>query len=568
MLAAEIGKSLLENNIRLKSSYEDLLKQTQKSCNGAPLPTPSSSLATNLPEGNDSGIDESTDEDYDDDDEPALRFVPSHRTREAMIEVLERKNVELTKRLETALEEKEAADKSNTKRVRKLEAEIETLKSNLEIATTKIHELEEMNERQRRLEAMHSTASVEASKAEDSMIDELLNKIEKLELQNNLVSNSKQELETKLANTLNDLCKLKEQFEQFQFTQKDYEALQEAYERQFRHIAELNASVEDHRNVLQKLKERGINIHSSRTTPAPSACASVKSYTFRNTLMGELETEWLKQRSPHVHVDDTCTVGSESAKPVTPTFQPLREFTEKTLAGFYGAPDDSGLESLLAKASGIDKNLLDEALSFISKIEQSHDETKCLDQFEYDSDDDDNTFEIFDDRYPSHDLYPSPQISFEVERVTRAPKTFLGRIRRTVRLFFRAVWRWCRFAVILTTAVLISVWNGPEGMLIEYWSTDCAFWYPNPFIHLFRLQYSFIPVPFSYWTAKTAVQYSFGNSRHLIWISLSMTYACYVMLSLTHTHAHSSPTPFLTSPYISTSFVCDYFSVYIYIFYT
>ncbi|KAI9274651.1 hypothetical protein BDA99DRAFT_545574 [Phascolomyces articulosus] len=538
MLAAEIGKSLLENNIRLKTSYEDLLQQTQKSYNStaAPLPTPSSSMPVDIDSALETGSSDEEDDYYhydddEDDDEGEMRFIPSHRTREAMIEVLERKNVELSKRLESAMAEKDDSQRNNSKKTRKLEQEIEALKSNLEIASTKIQELEEMNQRQHRLERSKSMQQLLRQAAKQNAngdyllpeeqqqeMEELLGKIDQLEVQNKTVSESKQELETKLADTLKDLRKLKEQFEQFQFTQSDYETLQEAYERQFRHIAELNESVEEHRGVLQKLKDRGINIHSARSTPTPSVCGSAHNQpTFRNTLLGELETEWLK-RNHSTTTNNTSNknmdaFSSSLLSPPLSQHQPseqeqqqprlrhvssfnslsslnnVAQFTEKALETFYNAPTaEDALESVLSKASGIDKDLLDEALSFISRLEDEHDNDKCLDLQEYDiqptnldyfsdeeeeEDMDVSTMELFDSqqqRYPTMDLYPTVnhQNDFQVARVTQRPKTFLGRLRRLVHHFFRAVWRWCRFAMILTTAVLISVWRGPEGMMIEY----------------------------------------------------------------------------------------------------
>lgn len=450
MLAAEIGKSLLENNIRLKTSYEDLLQKTQRAAAAAaaPLPTPSSSLDPPTVMLNDSGIDSGSEQGEDD----GMRFVPSHRTREAMIEVLERKNVELTKRLEAALAEKEAADRKNVKKTRQLEAEIEALKSNLDIATTKIQELEEMNERQRRMQQHNEEED------QRKVVDELLDRIDQLRAENEAVSASKAQVESQLARTLRDLKELKNQFEQFQFTQKEYETLQEAYERQFRHVAELKESVEEHRSLLQKLKDRGVRIYSASTTPAPSVCHGRRDsvVAIRNTLLGELESEWLKQRSK--------SDGSS-----------ISQLTEKPLSAIYNTREFALVESVLSKATGIDKALLDEALSFISRLEDEHDEDKCLDLYAYDVDENEEdgfTFSLFDHHhplYPSHELYPDPHhVSFEVSRVTNAPRSFLDRLRRLLRHFFRAVLRWCRFAVILTTAVLISVWQGPDGMMIDY----------------------------------------------------------------------------------------------------
>ncbi|KAI8072159.1 uncharacterized protein B0P05DRAFT_549111 [Gilbertella persicaria] len=424
VLAAEIGKSLLEHNLRLKSSYESLLQSTTPpitpSCSTIPL--------------EDSGIDSS------DDESSSMRFVPSRGTREAMIEVLEKKNTELALKLESAMTEQDQLRTSNSKRTRQLENEISLLKGNLEIATTKIQELQDINQRQKKLEAANASIS-QQQQENDTLVDELYTEINKIKQEKEIVNQSKLELETKLANTLKDLAELKKQFEKFEFTQKDFDELQDAYKRQFDHIDELNHSLEDHRNLLQKLKERGINIHS---TPAPSMFGGeVDDQKFRkNTLLGELESEWMKTNSPQL----------------LPSFM-----IEKSLAAFYNMPS-IGIESILSKATGIDPQLLDDALEFINQIEKEHIEEKLLcDKF------DECDFGVLHDPYPSSGLYPSatkPEL-MQMQRFAE-PKTFVGRLRVRIQKIFNLVWKWCRFIMILTTALVISAWQGPDSLLVTY----------------------------------------------------------------------------------------------------
>jgi hypothetical protein len=443
VLAAELGKSLLEHNLRLKNSYDSLLQST-------PPITPSNSTQP-IQDEEDSGIDSS--------DEDSMRFIPSRTTREAMIEVLERKNIELTAKLEAAMTEQDSLTRSNSKKTRQLENEISLLKGNLEIATAKIQELQEMNEKQKKVE---STAAVTQQLENDDLVDELYTEIDKIQQERDLVAQSKTELEAKLAATLKDLGELKKQFEKFEFTQKDFDKLQEAYERQFNHIDELNQNLEEHRTILQKLKERGINIHSTRSTPAPSCYAesSRGNHQFRSTLLGELESEWLKSNKSNT--TEPSTTGK-------PTFIPgLSDFTERSLAAFYNAPS-VGLESLLSKATGIDQALLDDALSFINQIEQEHNEEKCLALYHHEENEEFD-FGIFHDPYPSSDLYPSPlkPEQMQIQRFMNEPKTFVGRLRNHVLKLFNLVWRWCRFSMVLTTALLISAWQGPDALLITY----------------------------------------------------------------------------------------------------
>ncbi|KAI8380685.1 hypothetical protein BD560DRAFT_386839 [Blakeslea trispora] len=424
VLAAEIGKSLLEHNLRLKSSYDSLLQSS------TPPITPSTSSTA---------VDE---------DDMHMRFIPSRTTREAMIEVLERKNAELSAKLEHAMTEQNQLKLGNTKHTRQLESEIDFLKTNLEIATCKIQELQEMNAKQKKTEA---TRSIQQQQQEnDSLLDSLYTEIDKMQREKELVNQSKTELETKLANTLRDLTELKSQFEKFEFTQKDFEGLQEAYKRQFDHIEQLNHSLEDHRNLLQKLKERGVNIHDA--TPASSEFGETDDLQkFRkNTLLGELESEWIKSNT------------SDTSPPLTSTPLSLPAMMyEKSLAAFYNAPSIA-LESVLSKATGIDPQLLDDALEFIRQIEKEHEQEKQEDM---------DDFGVAYDTYPSSDLYPSliPSSSeqMQVQRYEE-PKTFVGRLRARIQQVFHLIWRWCRFTMVLTAALLINAWQGPDSLLITY----------------------------------------------------------------------------------------------------
>ncbi|KAG1450701.1 hypothetical protein G6F56_008270 [Rhizopus delemar] len=421
VLAAELGKSLLEHNLRLKSSYDSLLHST-------PPITPSTSTSSQFIQ---TAVAVAED---DDDDEAAaadsMRFIPSRVAREAMIEVLEKKNSELSMKLETAVSEQERLIKTNSKSTRKLENEIGLLKSNLDIATTKIQELEDMNSRQRKQEEKRKRVQVTTDTKD--VVEELYDEIGKMEQEKEAIEQSKLELEAKLVVTLKDLGELKNQFEQFEFTQRGVEELQEAYERQYAHIEELKASLEEHRTILQKLRERGVNIHS---TPAPSLHPDEK-VDQRPTLLGELETEWRKNSS-------------------------VKELTERSFATICHTPSLIGLESVLSRATGMDQQMIDDAILFINQIEAEHFQGKAL----YNDDNDDNDMIIADD-YPTSNIYPTLTKPEQIQHIVNEPKTFIGRLRNHIRYLFHHVWKWCRFSIVITTALLISAWQGPDSLLI------------------------------------------------------------------------------------------------------
>ncbi|KAI9010486.1 hypothetical protein CLU79DRAFT_722801 [Phycomyces nitens] len=467
VLAAEIGKSLLENNMALKSSYETLLQQTQRP---NPLPTPSSSLATHaschltLDNGSESG-------DSLAEDDPFYNYpVPSHSTREAMIEVLEKKNVELNQELDVLLNEQTKLERTNIKRTRQLESEVALLRSNLEIASSKVLELEEMNERQKRIEKTRYPSESEMA-AQDDHVEQLLTKVDDLQFENAIVIQSKQEIEKKLSETLKDLRALKDQYESYQSTEKEHQSLQEAYRRQFQHISELNATVEDHRHVLQRLQDKGIQINTAKSTPAPS-CYGGDTPAFRNTLLGELESEWLKSNhappalsrsastpTPRCHDSFNDDLADYSPRPTFSTkSQPAMSYGN--LSSFCQPDPGFLLETALSKVSGIDPYLLDQALEFVNRIEEEHDAEKQAALYE--PCDTDSTCSTFRG-------YPSPSLSYPLiprESTSLVPhKPKGGRVSRLLGAIFRSLWRWCRFAIILTTAILISLWGGPDGVL-------------------------------------------------------------------------------------------------------
>ncbi|KAI8876329.1 hypothetical protein K501DRAFT_338165 [Backusella circina FSU 941] len=467
VLAAEIGKSLLEQNVQLKNSYDKLVKSSTAAIDESMLQHVDSG---DDKRGADSGIDSTDDEEAD------IRFVPSRGTREAMIEVLERKNLDLNQKLERTMELQDKNRRSHTKDTKKLENEISYLTSSLEIATNKIQELHEMNERQKTIELPPK------SDYNGSVVERLYDQIDSIETEKEQLSQSKLELQSKLSETLKDLQKLKNQFEKFEFVEQDFKQLSEAYERQFSHIDQLNSSLKDHQNVLQKLKEKGVNIHSVRSTPAMSVIDDQDDeYQLQSTLLEELETQWLK---------------ANGSKPNTPTrsinesFQSLKEiteFTERSLTAFYYAPS-VGLESVLSKATGIEQSLLDEALRFIDQIEKEHLQDKQLvlynsfsleqnskksvkEQQDYLALKQTNNINfnmMNDENYPSTHIYPNTSDqNMQVQRRMDLPNTFINRLKQHFRQLFKIVWKWCRFVIVLTTALCISAWQGPDALFIK-----------------------------------------------------------------------------------------------------
>jgi hypothetical protein len=454
VLAAEIGKSLLENNIQLKSKYETLLQQLHMYQNQSSASSAVPPSATHEPPAEEDGQCSSR--------------IPSKSTRDAIIDVLETKNAELTSRLEASLEEAETLEKSNKKVTKKLEAEIAALKDDLNIAAQKIQELQDMNqkaaERQRRMEAEAAEKSESPSAESYELIGNMFEKVGKLEIENTSLQAAKLELEAKLSTTFRDLRLLKDQFESFQFTQDDYDSLQEAYHRQFSHIADLNDSLEEHRNLLQKLRDRGMQIGSPGQTPTPSQYDGINEKNpslHKKSLLSELENEWFKGIS-HNSQDMSSTSHASSISRMLD----FAQATEDSLLSFYNNPAEYALSTILSGNGITDPSILDEAVEFINRLEQN--------DLWSPADSSPSDFDPVD--LPEFGLYPDcddlvEDIDDSGLVVILAPKrkaAISGKMRRLLRSFFRTIWKWCRFAMILTAAVLINLWHGPKSMLIDY----------------------------------------------------------------------------------------------------
>ncbi|KAI7866153.1 hypothetical protein BDF14DRAFT_1728841 [Spinellus fusiger] len=429
LLAAEIGKSLLENNMALKTKYEHLLQQAQS--------------YTEEKEwvGLDHGSVTST---RIEDDNEDMRFITSQKARQSLIETLEQKNREMEEMLKIALSKSADMDKTNTTKSMELEQEIDSLRNSLDLAAAKIQELESMTPHckqtdQRLHPPSEGTYANEEDEGDTAIALELSEKLALLETENTGLTFAKNAIKQRLTSALQNLETLRQQFDKFEFTQQGYTHLQEAYQRQFTHIAQLNESLEDHRHVLSKLRDRGqwSGQHTPTASEHPNSDAGCP--LERNTsLLGELQTTWSKEIHPptQTHLSDT----ELPSPPSSCSFANLQSFAllaEENLASFYNAPATYALETALSSMGMAETSSLDEAMRFL----------ECEDL----------------DTSVTTGLYPELP---SVDVLMTEPPLSLGvtdRIVHLVRCLFGAALRWCRFSIILTAAVMINLWQGPEG---------------------------------------------------------------------------------------------------------
>ncbi|KAI8369836.1 hypothetical protein EDC96DRAFT_108362 [Choanephora cucurbitarum] len=377
-LAAEIGKSLLENNIVLKSNYDDLLSQSV-------YPTPSSSYTLS--------------------DREDIIFLPTHTTREAKIEILEKANTDLSAQLELTVQHQQKKEKLHKRKEHEMETEIYLLKASLDHATIQLQQMKE------------KTLSKEGNPKQSVLPEdnELLHeKIKELKLENDQVYHSKLAVEEKLMKTLHDLRLLKQKVDQFQFTLHDHEQLQKSFEAQQLHIQQLKSSLEEHRQLLSQLRDHEIMYKEEQQN---------------QNLLSELHHAW--SRKDQDDDDD-------------------EEENDKLLA------------SILLKAGVVERDAIDDALSLIGRLENEYDHQRYLKENGHI-----NKEESFLETEKAHTMLIKSDK--QLANVTHSPSTcppspgLVGTLQRMMKRILYFTWRWFRFTLIMTIAVFLSLKEGPPS---------------------------------------------------------------------------------------------------------
>lgn len=402
-----------------------------------------------------------------------MRILSNKKAYDTIIQSLEQKNAEIQSMLDQTQQHTKLTEQQFEKKQRKLESEIEILKGHLDVAANKIHELEESNQqkRQRRKDLDQIRDFEQQQKTDDLVLmEELTNKMQELFIENKQLLSSKKLIEEKLITSLHDLEKLRSNFEHFELTQEGYANLQEAFERQTTHIKELNDSLEDHRQILSRLRDKGL-LHSN---PASLHQFDQNKPTSNNSsmqsLMGELENAFWTSSDEYNRKYPNPVLSKSNSDTSLSTFSKiydLASMTERNLTSFYNAPGDYALEKLLNKMGVDDRSILDDAEHLLESCSS----------FSYGDDD-----ELFEPEgngsiYAEHNLYPTTissqllKLDYESRPTTTTtsssiqPKGLTNRLIFQIRYLFRSIFRWCRFAIILGTAVLINLWKGPDLIL-------------------------------------------------------------------------------------------------------
>jgi len=438
-LAAEIGKSLLDNNNDLKAKYEALITkfedfqkqrhqnskftiQAADKTNVTRLAPPNGSLETFEEEPSDFEDDES-------DNESAAGFgaslhqhisrsrspsrMPMYKDYEDYRE-LEMKNAELQSKLDSLISEAQESDRLHKAKQRKLEAELTALQDTYQSATQKIEDLQKENERLlQRLKNSFWESRKERNSGNDNVIEELAQKVQELDIQNAAIERAKAEIERRLTRTLQDLEEFRSQCNTLEDKTRDFTNLQIAYHKQTELVNQLSVTLEEQRMInlgLQRRSRAGSFSDSGfvqRLSDAADNALVRPLAASKRSLLEEFESEWIS------NIKRDMNWGDES-----PQFSPVAS--------------EGDLREFLLK-NGVQPDFDDD----VSAIDYLPD-----DEFEFLDD-----FDDYDDI------------------AMKRREWFWKRWIRAVYRFFRWIWRWIEFLFLLCAAVVLALYRGPDHLL-------------------------------------------------------------------------------------------------------
>ncbi|CAG8598333.1 12880_t:CDS:2 [Funneliformis mosseae] len=465
-LAAEIGKSLLENNIALKSKYESTIVQlqhAQRARNIISIQHPiDSKHATPIAPPNNSLEDQVEFEDSDNEshqawtsshDYPAPYDGPIKRKNRDQqnsglnykdlenLRDLEMRNQELQQQLDDAIRDYNECDRSNKAKVRKLEADVKHFQDECLMASQKIEDLERETDRltQKQKADFWNIKYNKKSNENDEFIDALVQRVQELEDQNTIIERSKADIERRCSLLTAKLETLQSEFDELSQQTSNYDMLQIDNLRKDEIIAELNESLEEQRALVVNYRS---GFWSQRTSRANSISdgGNIMSKALRRvsdpdgmramfgvapkqnnqdssggkikkTLLSELENEWFRNLTMFKR-----EVQNGNGEDTSPPFSPIS--SEKDLSDFF----------ILNGARPDDDNL---TLDYLSD-----DEFSFLDEFEVNNED-----------------------------ANRRREWFWRRWARAIVKFLRMIWRWCRFLFFLVAGLFLALYRGPDYLL-------------------------------------------------------------------------------------------------------
>ncbi|KAG2223889.1 hypothetical protein INT45_012762 [Circinella minor] len=330
-LAAELGRSLLDNNLELKAKHDSLLQQQkqhqqrwgqpqqQRSENKSPerIMIPSTSILTRSRNANENAsrwlerVDSPGGLSDTSNNSSTMRLIPQQQAHDAIVQMLTEKNKAMEASLETTLVDLNKAKLAGNERVEMLQNKVNNLQQRLDHAGNTI----EVIEKQRREENNnHRRLSISEDDDIATTDAELIAQINKLKAENQRLLEAKSTAQRKLDEATQNLNQWQQQVQDYEAMNAEYQQQQIACQQQANEISLLTGAVEDYRSQLVQCCDNSLvlsdnddekvlvqipNEHDNNNNnnnfngprPLPAMIASQSTQT---NLLSELERAWTK----------------------------------------------------------------------------------------------------------------------------------------------------------------------------------------------------------------------------------------------------------------------------------
>ncbi|ORX58794.1 hypothetical protein DM01DRAFT_1405420 [Hesseltinella vesiculosa] len=367
-LAAEVGHYLLENNQHLQHQYETLChQQDQRACRD--------------------------------------------RRQDQLVEQLQESNMELQLQLQDMQQETQRLERHYNRHGRDLQHDIAILQEHLDLASQKMVELEETQQRrlQRTDQAVHHDLHQRLSHDFQDQDDVKLleERMDRLQQENLFLQQSRRKVQQRLDEAMAWMNSLAQQTQDHHH----YQDLQLAYDQQAQHITQLHQSLEDHRWQLAQIQHH---------PPLDSYTHPFYSHPSSPRLL-----------PPSLATDSSSASPSASAHEDD---QPLH---------FHSLMDELAQQTHYTGKSQVVWTA-PEPLTLAPDLQPS------LSKLPHDFGPLNATLTL-----ATYHLYPSP-CSVTPQPLPSPRPSLVQRVRQ-----------WCRFAIVLTLSAVINVIEGPDSMLIQ-----------------------------------------------------------------------------------------------------
>ncbi|CAH1761310.1 10231_t:CDS:2 [Entrophospora sp. SA101] len=420
---AEIGKSLLENNMALKAKYEGLVTQYQ-SLEKQRQREAMATMRHGIPIAPPNNMDYPFEDPYESDNNSDTESINSSYdySSSLVIKELETRNQDLQARLDEVMREFTDTDKVNKTKIRKIESDLKHYQDRYSQATLKIEDLEKQTENllQKQKSDFWQLKYDKKTSKNDAFIEALVNKVAELEEQNHHIEKKKSETERKLSMVTNELDLLQEQCNQLANDSQNYEILQMQCRQQTELINDLSESLEYERSRVVSMKS-GMP-YSRATSRFASRSNSFSEHQISNTLrrLSNPDRSLFGAAPP-------SPGGGLGGKIKRTLLSELEDEFRRTFD--YHKPIEGVFESPPSFSPTSEKSFFfDDSMSLLS------DDFVFLDEFDED-------------------------------KINLIREWFWKRWARSIYSFFRLIWRWAKFLLILIAANLMAIYRGPDNIL-------------------------------------------------------------------------------------------------------